>query len=587
MTGGQQAKAIMSNITRFFKSLWMRISDRPYSIFSNNSLGRLTKRIRLRWKDKEPLLQLPSPIDIADEDLPKQAQKHPSESYMLLKQRFRDIGRMNGILEALGRDFLTAMPTGAYKSRLGQIAFLSRRMHEDLACPDVAKAIEKAHVHEKKNRKSWDNWDSANLFEMESMYRHHCQIDADLMERRAHLSYEGRVHHRDVLQNNDWDGAKEFLSKMIDLQRSVAQAKCLKENHHDTDPLYQALMREYIPGARLNEVDVYFQELHDKIDDLYPKIRKHQELSPEVIAIKGPFDSEKQLQLNKSLLKLIGFDFKRGGLYETGHNPVEGGTPDDTRLVIKTSSKKDFLNSMRSALHEGGHGLYIQGLPRAIWRYQPVGQDLGAAMQESQALLIEMILGRMPEFFEYLSPRVEGLFQRFGDPAFSADNLYRTKTRVKATPLRRESDEVTYFYHINMRMKLERDLISGRLKIDDLPDAWNAEVKKFTGIEPKTLAEGCLQDVHWFVGKFGYFPSYTLGHMMAAQFKGAMAKDIQNIPSLVRSGDYAPINQWLSKNIHQKGRVQRSDKLIKDVTGSSLKTDALIHHLEDRYLHAA
>lgn len=153
--------------------------------------------------------------------------------------------------------------------------------------------------------------------------------------------------------------------------------------------------------------------------------------------------------------------------------------------------------------------------------------------------------------------------------------------------MRRQSDEVTYFYHIKMRMDLERDLIAGRLKIDDLPDAWNAKVKEFTGQEPTTLAEGCLQDVHWFVGKFAYFPSYTLGHMMAAQFFAAMKKDIQNIPDLVRRGDYAPINQWLAHNVHSKGRSQRSDTLIENATGMPLSVAPLVNHLEDRYLAAA
>ena len=567
-----------------FQGFLQSVSQSILSWVSKASPRNLTRKLSPK---KQALLKLPAPIDIEEEDLPKQAQMHPCDEYMFLKGKFRDIGRLNGISEALGRDFLTAMPTGAYKSRLGQIGFVSRRMHEDLACPEMAKAIEKAHSHEKKYKKEWDEWDSANLFEMESMYRHQCQIDAELMERRAYLSYEGRNHHREVLKNNDWEGAKKFLGEMIDLQRSIGEAKCLKGNTSKEDPIYEALMREYIPGARLKDVDILFSELKTKLDILLPKIQKVQSHQEMPVSIHGPFDPVKQLQLNKSLLKLIGFDFKRGGLYETGHNPVEGGTPDDTRLVIKTSSQKDFLNSMRSALHEGGHGLYIQGLPRTTWRYQPVGQDLGAAMQESQALLIEMIIGRMPEFFEYLSPRVEGLFQRFGDPAFTADNLYKIKTRVETKPLRRQSDEVTYFYHVNMRMKLERDLIAGRLKIDDLPDAWNAEVKSFTGTEPENLAEGCLQDVHWFVGKFGYFPSYTLGHLMAAQFYAAMKRDIQNMPELIRKGQYQPINDWLGNNIHQKGRLQRTDELIREVTGSDLKVQPLISHIEDRYLSAA
>jgi len=531
-------------------------------------------------------LKLPSPDAREEENVPKQYAKHPCPDYMDLKMRFRDIGRMNAIIEALGRDFLTAMPEGAYKSRLGQIAFLARRMHEDLANQKVAEQIEKAHSHESKNPDAWDEWDSANLFEMETMYRHHCRVDAKLMEKRARLSYEGRRRHRDVLKNNDWESAKGFLQEMIDLQRTIAESKCLEDNEHKTDGAYQALMREYMPGARLHEIDQLFSDFHQKLDQMLPDVQAIQRRQTPPEPLQGPFPSQLQLWLNKSLLKVLGFDFNRGGLYETGHNPVEGGTPDDTRLVIKTSHTENFLESMKSALHEGGHGLYIQGLPRTQWRYQPVGQDLGAAVQESQALLVEMILGRTPEFFDYLSPRVEGLFQKFGDTAMQADNLYKLKTRVKPDIDRKHADEITYFYHINMRMKLERDLIAGRLDVKDLPAAWNAETKKFTGVEPKSNAEGCLQDVHWFVGKFGYFPSYTLGHMMAAQIHERMKRDLQNMPELIRQGNFLPIRDWLGTNIHSKGRLQRTDKLIEDVTGQKLSIGPLVRHLEERYLAA-
>jgi carboxypeptidase Taq len=291
--------------------------------------------------------------------------------------------------------------------------------------------------------------------------------------------------------------------------------------------------------------------------------------------------------LNKSLLKVMGFDFTRGGLYETGHNPVEGGTPDDTRLVIKLSDAGNFLDSMKSALHEGGHGIYIQGLPRETWRYQPVGQDLGAAMQESQALLIEMILGRTKEFFRYLAPRVEGLFQKFGDPAMTAENLYRLKIHVKPGVDRKSADEVTYFFHIRMRMKLEKDLIAGRLQVKDLPEAWNAGMKEHLGVEPQSYAQGCLQDVHWFVGKFGYFPSYTIGHMAAAQIHDKMKKDVQNIPELLAAGDFLPIQQWLADKIYAQGRLMRMDDLLESVTGARLTPGPLISHLQDRYLEAA
>jgi carboxypeptidase Taq len=538
-------------------------------------------------KLKKPPLKLPPPVEQDDEDVPKQYQKHPCPNYMQLKMHFRDIGRMSAIIEALGRDFLTAMPDGAYKSRLGQIAFLARRMHEDLANKDVAVWIEKAHAHESKNPKDWDAWDSANLFEMETMYRHHCQVDADLMEKRAHLSYEGRRRHREVLRNDDWESAKGFLQEMIDLQRRIAESKCLVGNDHKTDPAYEALLREYMPGARLDDIEKLFGDMEGRLEKMLPQILAHQKNQPDPLPLEGPFPAQLQMWLNRSLLKVLGFDFNRGGLYETGHNPVEGGTPDDTRLVIKTTDELNFMESMKSALHEGGHGLYIQGLPRSQWRYQPVGQDLGAAVQESQALLIEMIIGRTREFFTYLSPRVEGLFQKFGDEAMSAHNLYTLKTRVHPGIDRKHADEVTYFYHINMRMKLEKDLISGRLEVKDLPDAWNAETKKFAGVEPKTFAEGCLQDVHWFVGKFGYFPSYTLGHMMAAQIYGRMKRDLQNMPDLIGHGQFVPIRDWLDSHIYSKGRLTRTQPLLEEVTGSRLSATPLAHHLEERYLAVA
>lgn len=547
-------------------------------------LSRMLSSVKGR---SDEILRLPPPRKPDDLPNTKQYEEHPSRAYMDLKMAFRDIGRMNAIVETLGRDFLTAMPEGAYKSRLGQIAFLYRRMQEELANQKIATLIEEAHAHQKKDPGSWDAWDNANLREMEAMYRHVAQVHPDLMEKKARLAYEGRRKHRDVLRCDDWEEARPFLEDMIDLQKRIAEAKVLKDNEHPTDPLYQALMREYMPGVRLAEVDALFERMEDKLKELLPWIIDEQSKRKEPVPLTGPFPAAQQMWLNKSLLKVMGFDFTRGGLYETGHNPVEGGTPDDTRLVIKTSDATNFLDSMKSALHEGGHGIYIQGLPRDTWRYQPVGQDLGAAMQEAQALLIEMILGRTKEFFRYLAPRVEGLFQKFGDPAMTADNLYRLKTRVRAGVDRKSADEVTYFFHVRLRMQLERDLIAGRLKVRDLPEAWNAGMKELLGVEPQTHAQGCLQDVHWFVGKIGYFPSYTIGHMIAAQIHDKMKRDIQNIPELMATGDFLPIQVWLADNIYRKGRLLRTDDLLLEVTGSKLTPGPLISHLQDRYLEVA
>ena len=288
--------------------------------------------------------------------------------------------------------------------------------------------------------------------------------------------------------------------------------------------------------------------------------------------------------LNESMLEVIGFDFNRGGLYETGHHPVEGGTVDDTRLVIGAMDESNFLFSLKSALHECGHGLYIQGLPRHTWRYQPVAMDLGAAVQESQALLIEMIIGRMPEFFEFLAPRLEGLFHGMNNPALAPENLYRRKTRIKAGADRKKADEITYFYHVLLRFRLERDLIEGTLEIDDLPEAWVEGIHESLGVLPDNHLDGCLQDVHWFVGKFGYFPSYALGHMMAAQLFAAMKKDIPDMHNQIAHGHFKDIVGWLNENIYSHGRLLSRSEMLKRATGKDLKADYLERHLRKRYL---
>jgi carboxypeptidase Taq len=568
---------LFSLLKNFFKNLlsWWRSLCR--AVLKTGNFGGSKKK-----KTEPGALPLPPGKDKnGGKYLSKQDQIHPCSSYNNLKLRFRDIGRENGIMEILGRDFLTAMPKGAYHSRLGQIAYLFRRMHEDLISEEISQLLGEASAHEYTYPDEWDEWDRANLREMERLYRGFCHLDPDLMERRARLSYEGRHRHVQVLKDNDWESAKQFLQEQIDLNRSIAEARGKATGETSA---YQSLLSEYMPDINVADVEKWFSEYSRELDNFLPRILEKQDSGPEPIPLGNHYSPKGQMVLNRSLLNLLGFDFDRGGLYETGHNPVEGGTPDDTRLVIKIVDPTDFLGSMKSALHEGGHGLYIQGLPRKEWRYQPVAMDLGAAVHESQAMITDMIIGRMREFFEFLSPRTEGLFHSMGDPALTPENLYALRTRVTPAVDRRHADEVTYFKHIKMRFDLERDLIDGKLEVKDLPEAWTETAHKQIGIRPNSYSEGCLQDVHWFVGKFGYFPSYALGQMMAAQQYDAMKKDLGNIQDLVRRGCFTPITNWLHEKIHSKGRLMLWDDLMEQSTGRKLEPSYLASHLKEKYL---
>ena len=511
----------------------------------------------------------------------KQDQIHDCDQYTELKRIFRDIGRMSAIAEILGRDFLTAMPDGAYSSRLNQIAYLHRLIQEQIIEPRVLDLLHKAQEHKDFKPDLWDPWDSANLREMINTYQDHCLIHQDLMEKSSKLETEGRKKHTKARETGDWEGIKEHLKHAVKSKREIAE---LKMKATDAESLYEALLQDYCPGIKVKVLEEWFSRIDNSLKELLPQILEKQSKETKPIELIDFYPDNSQMWLNEELLALFGFDFERGGLYQTGHNPVEGGTPDDTRLVISCADTSNFLTSLKSTLHEGGHGLYIQGLPRKTWRYQPVATDLGAAVHESQALLVEMIMARSEEFFDFLSPRLEGLFHTIKDPSLSAKNLNKIKNWVKPQFDRKKSDEVTYFYHVLLRYRIEKDLIEGKIEVDDIPERWNNDMYDLLGIKPSNNSEGCLQDVHWFVGKFGYYPAYTIGHMMATQLYDKMKDDIPNIRGLIYQGEFAEITDWMYKNIHSKGRLLKSEDLIKEITGKYLDEESLLNHIKRRYL---
>lgn len=507
---------------------------------------------------------------------------HPCKAYCALKERHKNTGRLGAIGEIISRDFLTTMPEGAYESRLDQISYLHRRIHDDVVCCDAQAHLEEAQDHLEAHPNLWDDWDRGNLEGMVRVYRSHAILDHDTMEESARIANEGRRIHRECVKNNDWELAQAHLDRVVKHTRKVAKIKAKSRN---SATLYEALIQDYSPGVSLKQLWEWFHHLEKELKVLLPKVMERQQSRRPIASLAGNYSKEGQMWLNRSLLELFGFDFDRGGLYETGHSPVEGGTPDDTRLVIKNVDSRNFLDSMKSALHEGGHGLYIQGLPKkGGLSYQPVSFDLGTTMHESQALLVEMILGRMPEFFEFLAPRLEGLFHTVRDPSLTAGNLYRIKTNVRPSLDRKSADEVTYFFHIFLRFKIECDLIEGKMEVADIPAYWTEWMHDNLGVMPQNHTEGLMQDVHWFVGKFGYFQAYTLGHMVAAQLFDTLEQEIPDLHSRVKHGDFKPITKWLNRHIHSKGSIQSWDALLKDVTGNAPSPDFLISHLEHRYL---
>jgi carboxypeptidase Taq len=305
-----------------------------------------------------------------------------------------------------------------------------------------------------------------------------------------------------------------------------------------------------------------------------------QKLDPPPAMPEGPFDEAAQRNLGLQLMTALGFDFKHGRLDVSLH-PFCGGTPDDVRITTRFD-EGDFTSAIMGVLHETGHGLYERGLPQE-WRYQPVGEALGMAIHESQSLLVEMQMSRSLPFLEFAAPLIRDAFGGSG-PAWEPQSLYRNLINVEPGFIRVNADEVTYPMHVILRYRLEKQMIVGDLALSDLPAAWNDGLESLLGVRPPNDREGCLQDIHWYDGAWGYFPTYTLGAMTAAQLFAAALQSDPQISLGIAKGNFTALVAWLGKNVHSLGCSLGPEKVIEQASGRPLDSKAFISHLKARYL---
>ena len=333
-------------------------------------------------------------------------------------------------------------------------------------------------------------------------------------------------------------------------------------------------------GVRSADIDTLFADLETFLPDFLGQVLERQKSEPDVIIPDGPFPVEHQRALAVRLIEALGFDFDHGRLDESRH-PFCGGTPDDVRITTRYD-EDDFTKSLMAVLHETGHALYERGLPKA-WRGQPVGRSLGMSMHEGQSLLIEMQVCRSAEFMAFAAP-VMGEMLGGSGPAWEAENLRRLYARVEPGFIRVDADEVTYPAHVMVRYRLEKALVAGELKLAELPAAWNEGMQNLLGLTPPSDREGCLQDIHWYDGAWGYFPTYTLGAMTAAQLFDAAKRADDAIVDGIWRGDFGPLMAWLGANVHSKGTLLAGKELLSQATGRHLDAEVFKSHLRTRYL---
>ena len=493
--------------------------------------------------------------------------------YQTLEARFARIGALRDAAAMLQWDSSTLMPEGGAGARAEQLATLKVICHEvltDPAVPDILAGAE--------GQGDLDDWQRANLAEMRRQWTHAAAIPADLLAALSKACSACEMRWRQARPANDFAAVLPALDQVLRLVRELAAAKASRLGKSP----YEALLDEYEPGSSTAAIDRLFDQLGATLPELIDGALASQARRPEPLPLPGPFPLEAQRQLGLQLMARLGFDFAHGRLDVSLH-PFCGGTPDDVRLTTRYD-EADCGRALMGVLHETGHALYERGLP-ASWRRQPVGEARGMSIHESQSLLVEMQACRSREFVEFLAPLLRQTFGGSG-PAWDAENLYRLNTKVERSFIRVDADEVTYPAHVILRYRLERAMIAGDLMLGDLPAAWNDGMRALIGVAPANDSEGCLQDIHWYDGAWGYFPTYTLGAMTAAQLFDAAKRANPGILPAIGRGDFAPLLAWLREHVHAKGSRYSATEIIKQATGRPLDAATYEKHLKSRYLAA-
>lgn len=491
-------------------------------------------------------------------------------AYARLEAHFARMSHIGGALEILHWDMAAMMPEGGASDRAEQLATLKVLHHEMATDERLETWLAKA------NEENLDDWQSANLREMDRAWRHANAVPAELVSALSKAGSACEMTWRTARKANDFETLAPLLQTVVDHVREVAAAK---SESLGLSP-YDALMDQYEPGGREARIDGLFEDLAGFLPGFTDEVIAKQAAGPDILEPEGPFAIELQRQVGVEVMTAMGFDFKHGRL-DVSHHPFCCGSGGDVRITTRYDESR-FTKALMGVIHETGHALYELGLPEK-WRGQPVGAARGMSAHESQSLLMEMQACRSAQFIKFLAPKVKAVFGGDG-PAWSSENLSRLYTRVRRDLIRVDADEVTYPAHVILRYRLEKALLSGDLQVVDLPGAWREGMLELVGVAPDTDQDGCMQDIHWMDGTLGYFPTYTLGAMTAAQlFQAACDADAEILPALSR-GDFTPLLGWLRPNMHGLGSRYEMDDLLIHATGRPLDAEVFKAHLTRRYL---
>lgn len=481
---------------------------------------------------------------------------------------------LRAVLDLLGWDQETYMPPSAAQARAEQRKILASLVHQEQTSKQFAEALA-ALIDLKTGEIKAKNLNAAQQAALQRWrrdYRRQTALPTEFVEEFTAVTSQA-IHA--------WGHAKEadafhqfapFLEKIILLVRKKAELLGYEEHPYD------ALLEEYEPGATSSQISSLFGELRGSISHLLKEIRSKKQVDDS--CLKGHYPKDLQIKFGNEILQAMGFSFERGRLDSSNHPFSSTFHPSDSRITTRIL-EHNVMSHIKTSLHEGGHSLYEMNLPTEHYG-SPLGEYLSLGVHESQSRFWETRIGLSRPFWTYYLPKLQAVFD---GPVKSAslDEFYKAINKVEPSFIRVEADEVTYPLHVILRFELEKALVEGSLNVRDIPAAWNAKMQELLGVTPENNRKGCLQDIHWSMGAFGYFPTYTLGNIFAAHLFEKFANDYPKWEERVARGELAFIREWLTKQVHQHGRRYQSAELLELATGQPLSSAAYNRYLQTKY----
>ena len=493
-----------------------------------------------------------------------------SDAYQELLRRSREIALLGSCSAVLGWDQQTYMPAAGTSFRGEQLALLAGLGHQKATDPKIGELL--AAVESSALVADPSSLEASNIRELRHQYDRAVKVPQRLVEELARVTTAGQQAWQEARASNEFRHFQPHLEQILALKREEADAIGYIEHRYD------ALLDEYEPGATASELRTLFADLTAQLVPLIQQIHESgKQPRREILHREYPID--RQRWFAESAAAAIGFDFQAGRLDTTTHPFCSGFGPGDCRITTRYNPRF-FSEAFFGVLHEAGHGMYEQGLPAEQFG-TPGGSYCSHGIHESQSRLWENQVGRGEPFWEHFFPRLQQAFPSTLQD-ISRQEFYFAINEIRPSFIRVEADEATYNLHIALRFELELDLLSGNLSVADLPGAWNDRFTTLFGMTPHSDRDGCLQDIHWSFGGIGYFPTYTLGNLYAAQFMEAVQEELPQLNDGFRRGLFSPLKSWLSEKIYRQGRRLRAAALCRSATNRELSTAPFIRYLQGK-----